>query len=143
VWTWDYLEDETQLPVSNYGKHMQSIIQDEDLAEEIHLHLQSLGKKYLCALDVVEYLDKPKVKVQLKLKKMPSERTAWRWMHAMQYQYGKHQNGMYIDGHEHADVVEYQMDVFLPFWASIEGEMMKWDNKNIPILPNGIPTFPQ
>ena len=50
---------------------------------------------------------------------------------------------MYVDGHECADVVKYQMDVFLPFWASIKGEMMKWDNKNIPILPNGIPTFPQ
>jgi len=69
VWTWDYLEDETQLPVSNYGKHMQSIIQDEDLAEEIHMHLQSLGKNYLHALDVVEYLDKPEVKVWLRLKK--------------------------------------------------------------------------
>src|SRR5882672_5179805 len=123
VWTWDYLEDETQLPVSNYGKHMQSIIQDKDLAEEIHMHLQSLGKKYLHALDIVEYLDKPKVKVQLRLTKTPSERTALCWMHAMEYQYGVYKNGMYVDGHECANVVKYWMDVFLLFWASIEGEM--------------------
>jgi len=61
----------------------------------------------------------------------------------MEYQYGVCENGMYVDGHEHADVVKYQMDVFLPFCASIDGQMMKWDNENIPILPNGIPTFPQ
>ena len=142
MWTWDYLEDETQLPVSNYGKHMQSIIQDEDLAKEIHIHLQSLGKKYLHALDVVEYLDKPEVKAWLRLKKMLSECTAQHWMHAMQYKYGKHQNGMYIDGHECTDVIEYWMDIFLPFWESIEGEMMKWDNENIPIFSKGIPAFP-
>src|SRR5882672_9649513 len=35
VWTWDYLEDERQLLVSNYDKHTQSMIQDEDSAEDI------------------------------------------------------------------------------------------------------------
>src|SRR5882672_8601473 len=119
------------------------MIQDEDLAEEIHIHLQSLGKKYLRSLDIVEYLDKPEVKVRLRLKKTSSECTALRWMHAMEYWYGVCKNGMYVDGHERADVIKYRMDVFLLFWASIEGEMMKGDNENIPILPNGIPTFPQ
>src|SRR5882672_9730706 len=79
MWTWDYLDDERQLLVSNYGKHTQSMIQDEDSIEEIHMHLQSLGKKYLHALDIVEYLDKPEVKVWLRLRKNPSECTALHW----------------------------------------------------------------
>jgi len=65
------------------------------------------------------------------------------WMHTMRYQYGKAKNGMYIDGHKHADVMEYRQEVFLPFWMSIEGLMMKWNNENEPIGPTGIPAFPQ
>ena len=48
-----------------------------------------------------------------------------------------------MDGHKCADVVEYRKEVFLPFWMSIEGLMMKWDNENKPIEPTGIPEFPQ
>jgi len=83
MWTWDYLDDEEQLLVSIYGRHSQSIIQDDDLAEAIHTHLQSLGQKYLHALDIVQYLHKLEVKVWLRLKKMLSECTAQHWMHVM------------------------------------------------------------
>jgi len=44
-----------QLPVSHYEKHQISKTEDEDLAEEFHLYLQSLNKKFLLALDVVQY----------------------------------------------------------------------------------------
>ena len=107
VWTWEFLEDNDQLPVSLYGKHNSSRLLDEDLAEEIHEHLKSLGKKYLRAMDIVWYLEQPEVKVRLKLKKTPGERTTCRWMHAMQYQYGKAPDGMFVDGHERKDVVAY------------------------------------
>ena len=50
---------------------------------------------------------------------------------------------MYMDGHECADVVEYRKEVFLPFWMSIEGLMMKWNNENKLIEPTGIPAFTQ
>jgi len=97
----------------------------------------------LCARDIVQYLDDPVVKEQLGLKNTPSECTAQHWMHAMEYWYGKPKNGMYVDGHECEDVVAYRRDVFLPFWMSIESRMMKWDNDNTPVLPQGIPNFPQ
>jgi len=99
-WVWEYLEDNTQLPVSRYGKHQKSKLEDEDLAEELHLHLQSLNKKFLRALDVVQYFEHAEVQSQFKLKNAPSERTARCWMHIMKYRYGKAQNGMYVDGHE-------------------------------------------
>ena len=51
-WLWDFLEDSDQLPFSLYCGSM-SRIEDEDLASEIHNHLESLGKKYLSAMDVI------------------------------------------------------------------------------------------
>jgi hypothetical protein len=36
-----------------------------------------------------------------------SEHTAHRWMEKLGWKYGKQKNGMYIDGHEREDVVEY------------------------------------
>src|SRR5882724_1471119 len=123
--------------------HKLTILEDEDLAQELHLHLQSLNMKYLHALDIMDYMGQPDVMEQLNLKKVPSKQMAWLWMHAMRYQYGKAQNRMYMDGHKHANVMEYRKEVFLPFWMSIEGLMMKWNNENKPIEPTGIPVFPQ
>jgi len=135
VWVWEFLEDNDQLPESLYGQHRKSRIEDEDLAQEIHLHLQSLNKRYLKAVDIIQYLNKPEVKSRLGLKETPSERTARQWMHAMDYRYGKSANGMYVDGHEHEDVVNYRTKVFLPFWTSIEDQMVKWSNDNEPVYP--------
>lgn len=59
----------------------------------------------------------------------------------MQYHYRQTKNGMYVDGHERDDVVEYCNMVFLPFWASIESQMMKWTNDNNTIAPY-LPNFP-
>ena len=139
---WEYLDNNTRLPVSLYGRHIRSRLEDEDLADELHLHLQLLDNKYLHAMDVIWYFERPEVQSQLKLKKIPSERTASQWMHAMSYWYGKAPNGMYVDGHECQDVVEYRTSVFLPFWASIQDRMMTWMNKNKPILPDVIQGFP-
>jgi hypothetical protein len=50
---------------------------------------------------------------------------------------------MYVDRHEHEDVVDYRTQVFLPFWSSIEDRMMKWMKDNDPIYPQGMPSFPQ
>jgi len=45
-------------------------------------------------------------------------------MTAMEYHYRKEKNGMYIDGHEQEDVVNYHKKVFLPFWTKIEQQTM-------------------
>jgi hypothetical protein len=41
-------------------------------------------------------------------KKKISLHTAQCWLHAMGWRYGGNKNEMYIDGHKHEDVVEYQ-----------------------------------
>ncbi|KAF8582400.1 hypothetical protein K439DRAFT_1647596 [Ramaria rubella] len=78
-------------------------------------------------MDVITYFHHADVQAWLKTKKVPSESTARCWMHLMQYQYGKTLHSMYVDGHECIDVVEYRKNIFLLFWASIEGRMMtRW-----------------
>ena len=73
-WTHDFVHDPTNLPKHEYGKFNSSILEDEDLAQEICLHLQLKGK-YVCTIDVVRFLDTPEMKEQLNLKKSISEQT--------------------------------------------------------------------
>jgi hypothetical protein len=46
------------------------MLEDEGLAEEIHLHLQSISK-YVKAMDIVHYLDTPEMKECLDHNKTP------------------------------------------------------------------------
>ncbi|KAJ7474636.1 hypothetical protein B0H11DRAFT_2429054 [Mycena galericulata] len=41
-WTIAFMKDDTNLPTAEYGKFNGSVLEDEDLAQEIHLHLQSV-----------------------------------------------------------------------------------------------------
>ncbi|KIJ31512.1 hypothetical protein M422DRAFT_185762 [Sphaerobolus stellatus SS14] len=103
-----------------------SRIHDEDFSRAIQLHIQTLGKRYFSADDIVQLLDQPEIKKQYNLKKAPHEHTVQRWLKFMEYRYGPGKKGMYIDGHEREDVVEYRQKVFLPWWYLIEPQMMKW-----------------
>jgi len=49
---------------------------------------------------------------------------------------------MFVDGHEREDVVAYRNENFLPFWASIEAQMMTWTKTNKPVGPLGMLSFP-
>jgi len=67
-----------------YGRWNVSLLEDEDLAQEIHMHLQGIGK-YVKTMNIVHFLDTPKMKVRLKLEKTISLATAERWMRIMDY----------------------------------------------------------
>ncbi|KAJ7655798.1 hypothetical protein DFH06DRAFT_933347, partial [Mycena polygramma] len=115
-WGRAYLNDRTSLPVKNpYGKwnHERSILEDADVSNEIALHLQSLGK-YVRALDIVHYIDKPEVKKRLGLKKGIHLATAQRWMKRMGYRWTKNPSGQFVDGHERPDVVYYRQNEYIP-----------------------------
>ena len=124
-WTHAFVRDMTNLPDHEYGKWNSSILEDEDLAQEICLHLQSKGP-YVCAMDIVQFLETPEMKERLNLKKLISERTARRWMNRMGYRWKKEPKGQYKDGHEREDVVAYRQQVFLPFIATLIPHMRKW-----------------
>ncbi|OAX30645.1 hypothetical protein K503DRAFT_751027, partial [Rhizopogon vinicolor AM-OR11-026] len=101
-----------------YGTWNSSILEEEDFAQELLLHLQGIGK-YVRAMDIVEYLDREEVKSRLKLTKTISLATAQRWMKNIGYRWSKTPTGQFVDGHERADVVEYRQVVFLPIWAEL------------------------
>ena len=71
--------------MNTYGRHKCSLLEDEDLAQELHEHLQLLDTKYKRAMDIIHYLDRPEVKEHLKLTKRLHLHTAQHWMHVMEY----------------------------------------------------------
>jgi hypothetical protein len=64
-WTWAYVDDHDCLPNNLYGTWNHSILEDKDLAADIHLHLQGI-RKYVRAMDIVQYLDDPEILTWLK-----------------------------------------------------------------------------
>ena len=105
-WTHTYISDHENLLLNTYGCWNVSLLEDEDLAQEIHLHLQGIGK-YVKAMDIVHYLDTPEMKACLSLKKTISLKTAQRWMQIMDYHWTKNPQGQFVDGHEQEDIVLY------------------------------------
>jgi len=56
------------MPQNIYSQWNTYLLKDEDLAQQICLHLQGIGK-FVKAMDIVHYLDTPERKASLKLKK--------------------------------------------------------------------------
>jgi hypothetical protein len=60
------------------------------------------------------------------LAKWLSERTARRWLIKLGWRRTMLKKGVYMDGHERPDVVEYRMKEFLPLMALHERRMVQW-----------------
>lgn len=89
--------------------------------------------------DIVDFVSTPEMHDKLGGKLTISELTACRWLHKLDWQYKKLANGMYIDGHERADVVEYRSK-FVERWVEYEKRMVTYDNDgNISHIPKGFP----
>jgi hypothetical protein len=96
------------LPLNCYGCFNNSILDDKDLGQQIHLHLTGIAKEgYIRAQDVVDVMSTPEMKRYLDTKTGISKWMGQRWLHKMQWWYGKVTKGMYLDGHRWADIVEY------------------------------------
>lgn len=55
--------------------------------------------------------------VALKVGKGISLCTAWQWLHCKGFKYTAHKKALYYNGHERADVIKFQQEVFLPLMA--------------------------
>ena len=108
------------IPTAEYGKGNVLILEDEDVCYDIELHLQSLGTKYILAMDIVRYIDTPEFKGRLKLKKTISIRTAQRWMEQTGFRWGLEKKDQYTDGHESEPVIAYRQGKFCPCWQELE-----------------------
>lgn len=141
TWIHQYLQD-GRLPSHRYGMFHTSMLDDEDLAQALKLHLLEVREqcKYIRAQDVVDFVSRPELQESLGVRPAKiSVRTGRRWLNKMSFQYGKRTTGMYIDGHEREDVVQYCVE-FCKRWAKYEKRMVTYDNDgNEMIHP---PTFP-
>jgi hypothetical protein len=112
----------SDLPLHQLNWKQSTIIDNEDLAEEIKTHMMKRGAS-LKANDVVEIvtsLDMQAIFTQRGITKTKiSIRTALCWFEKLGWTYGKLKNGMYLDGHERSDVVEYRQG-FVERWMGHE-----------------------
>ena len=139
-WINEYLHSE-KLPLHRYGTYHSSILENEDFRRGIQLHLMEIAKKgYIRAQDIVDYVATPEVQQQLGTRAHGIHvRTARRWLHKLSWRYQQKKKGMYIDGHECEDVVEYRKG-FVKRWREYERRFIIYGNDgNIVSTPTGFP----
>lgn len=54
-------------------------------------------------------------------------RTARRWLRKLGFKYDTVKKGVFVDGHERADVVDYRQKVFLPKWREYQRRLVVFD----------------
>ena len=129
-WTRAFIVNRNNLPKNIYGTWKTSMLDDEDFAQAIHLHLQSLGP-WIRGQDVVDFVKRPETLTQFGLKKPIKLATATRWLKRLDYRWMTSPGGQYVDGHERKDVVDYRQKTFLPRWMSIEEQTRKWKDDRL------------
>jgi hypothetical protein len=105
-WTHAHIANRNDLPKNSYGTWKISMLDDEDLVQTIHLHLQSLGP-WIRAQDIVDLINKSETQAQFGSKKLISLSMATRWMKHLGYRWTLSPCGQYVDGHERKDIVDY------------------------------------
>jgi hypothetical protein len=99
-WVRAFVVDREDLPVNPFGHWNESVIdKDPMIAQEIHTHLQGIGK-FVKAMDLVNFMDTPEMRANCGLKKRIDVSTAQRWMKKLDYCWMYDPKGQYIDGHE-------------------------------------------
>lgn len=126
TWIHRYLASE-KLPLHQYGRLRGSVLDDEDFSYAIQIHLTGIAKKdYIRTQDIVDFMETAEMQEKLDeigaRNKKISIRTAQRWLHRMGWRYGRKRNGMYVDGHEREDVVEYREE-FIKRWKVYDKRM--------------------
>ncbi|KAF7319999.1 hypothetical protein MKEN_00783800 [Mycena kentingensis (nom. inval.)] len=108
-----YIEDRSLLPYNPFGEWNRSMMSDEDIANDVRLYLQSLGKE-ISALKLMEFLRSAEIRERHAIDYEVSERTCRRYLNDLGYRFREAKKGMYVDGHERADVVQYRNKQYLP-----------------------------
>ena len=95
---------------------MCSLVQDEDIAERCHEYLRSIEKNKCCPKNFQEFVNTNLLQ-QSELtrtwwaageKKSITIKTARAWMRQLGFNRKLNTKGVYYDGHERADVLEYR-----------------------------------
>jgi hypothetical protein len=90
-WGRQYIDDRS-LPQNLYGKHLHSMIENEDLAQDIMQHLKNIGDA-VTSTDLMEYTNDLALQQKHGLKKGISMTTAKRWMESLGFKRDTFENG--------------------------------------------------
>jgi hypothetical protein len=102
-----FISDHSDLPYSLLATWNETALdQDETLVQEIHAHLQGIGK-YVQVMDLVDFLDTDEMRARTGHKNGIDVTTAQRWMKRLNYWWTLDPKGQYVDGHEREDVQVY------------------------------------
>ena len=71
--------------------------------------------------------------IHLKVGKGISLATARRWLRHEGFRYTSYKKGLYFNGHDHPDVVQYRQDIFLPRMKEYEARLVQYVIGNIKI----------
>ncbi|KAI3998438.1 hypothetical protein K525DRAFT_214660, partial [Schizophyllum commune Loenen D] len=127
-----YIENREVLPINPYGQWTESMLADEDLTNEVTLHLQEL-KDNVTAEKLTLFLRRPEIKEKYQIDRDVSVRTARRYLNQLGYRFVEAKKGQYSDGHERADVVYYRNYVYLPRIEHLYSRCRAWDSDGTPV----------
>jgi hypothetical protein len=125
AWGRACLLDPAYIPRTAYGHSQNSLIDCDEFREELEDYLRAVGK-YVTAPCVFQFTAQPDVKAAWGLTKPVSKTTAKNWMHNLDYRWRREPKGLYLDGHERLDVVEYRQTVYIPKWKEMEARMQSF-----------------
>jgi hypothetical protein len=121
------------LPLTRHGRFDTRRLFDEDLSRKIQEYLLQLRKtkRYFKSKDLIDFIASPEMQAAMGTRTTSiSKRTAHRWLKNMDWRYGRAPNGMYIDGHERDDVVEYRT-WFLAEYSRLERQMRRYNSDGV------------
>jgi hypothetical protein len=139
-WIIAYITDRfsrESLPSTKYHLHDTNSLHDEDICSRLRLHLQALSSLHghFKSQDVVDFFDSLEMQLYMgtSWRSVPKA-TAKRLLKYLGYHHGEAKKGMYIDGHERSDVVEYRVG-FLARMAAHAPQMMEFDKDGVEVRP--------
>ena len=99
------------------------------LSKQFNFTCLKLETGYIWAQDIVDYIIKPEVQEKLAGKAHTTIHhcTACHWLKKLNWWYTQKKNGMYVDRHEHENVIQYQNE-FICQWKEYEKRYLKFDN---------------
>ncbi|KAJ7187586.1 hypothetical protein GGX14DRAFT_580946 [Mycena pura] len=125
-----FIHDRSLLPINPYGNWKDTMLLDEDLAVDINLYLQELGKD-ITADKLRLFLARPEVMEKHGITKTISVRTARRYLHTLGYRFTSPKKGQYSDGHEREDVV-YERDVkYIPAYKQFQKRALRYGRNGL------------
>ncbi|KJA19534.1 hypothetical protein HYPSUDRAFT_204573 [Hypholoma sublateritium FD-334 SS-4] len=132
-----------QLPAENRGgvRSARTLLQDERVKKRVLDYLQSLPTGKVTPKRLQEAVNSEILPdLGITPKKPIGTRTARRWLIKLGWRYTQVRKGVYMDGHERADVVEYRQQIFLPLMAQFEARMVHYEGPELTrVAPNLAP----